>query len=233
MTTVKCFVKHPGQMERPAVLPNCVFSPCRYICSVELFLWWPLFRPFYVSLLCVCVFSDPLCTKTNRSGPPRQDTVSSGAQKTTSATFIYQCYPQSKDVGRRSSEIYFYCCVSLECFYVSMPVLSDSEAFFAWLLLVTVNPFLCGCFYVNAFCIIRFSDGESKAASFKWGVLCLKFACVAQMSAIESDVLLAQETPLGVQFVLRVQFVLSCSYNCVVRTTLLVYSDSKNWWYLM
>lgn len=87
---------------------------------------------------------------------------------------------------------------------------------------MTVNPFLCGCFYVNAFCIIRFSDGESKAASFKWGVLCLKFACVAQMSAIESDVLLAQETPLGVQFVL------SCSYNCVVRTTLLVYSDSKN-----
>lgn len=191
------------------------------------------FSSLLCMLLCVCVFSDPLCTKTNRSGPPRQDTVSSGAQKTTSATFIYQCYPQSKDVGRRSSEIDFYCCVSLECFYVSMPVLSDSEAFFAWLLLVTVNPFLCGCFYVNAFCIIRFSDGESKAASFKWGVLCLKFACVAQMSAIESDVLLAQETPLGVQFVLRVQFVLSCSYNCVVRTTLLVYSDSKNWWYLM
>lgn len=221
-------------MERPAVLPNYVFSLLAdtYVVS-NYFYGDPSFSSLLCMLLCVCVFSDPLCTKTNRSGPPRQDTVSSGAQKTTSATFIYQCYPQSKYVGRRSSEIDFYCCVSLECFYVSMPVLSDSEAFFAWLLLVTVNPFLCGCFYVNAFCIIRFSDGESKAASFKWGVLCLKFACVAQMSAIESDVLLAQQTPLGVQFVLRVQFVLSCSYNCVVRTTLLVYSDSKNWWYLM
>lgn len=54
------------------------------------------------------------------------------------------------------------------------------------------------------------------------------FACVAQMSAIESDVLLVQQTPLGVLFVLNKLFMQLCSVHlscCVQRLKKLMVPD--------